>query len=82
MIKIRYRDPRELAPGLYAAAECHSRGTTVYLLPGLSAAQRRAALRRLRISARRGCGPCRYPYRSCRWWSKFRSRHSRGRPAG
>ncbi len=57
MIKIRYRDPRELAPGLYAAAECHSRGTTVYLLPGLSAAQRRAALRRLRISARRGCGP-------------------------
>jgi hypothetical protein len=57
MIKIRYRDPRELAPGLYAAAECHSRGTTVYLLPGLSAAQRRAGLRRLRISARRGCGP-------------------------
>ena len=57
MIKIRYRDPRELAPGLYAAAERHSRGTTVYLLPGLSAAQRRAALRRLRISARRGCGP-------------------------
>ena len=57
MIKIRYRDPRELAPGLYAAAECHRRGTTVYLLPGLSVAQRRAALRRLRISARRGCGP-------------------------
>ena len=57
MIKIRYRDPRELAPGLYAAAERHSRGTTVYLLPGLSVAQRRAALRRLRISARRGCGP-------------------------
>ena len=57
MIKIRYRDPRELAPGLYAAAERHGRGTTVYLLPGLTAAQRRAALRRLRISARRGCGP-------------------------
>ena len=57
MIKIRYRDPRELAPGLYAAAERHSRGTTVYLLPGLSVVQRRAALRRLRISSRRGCGP-------------------------
>ena len=57
MIKIRYRDPRELAPGLYAAAERHSRGTTVYLLPGLTVVQRRAALRRLRISSRRGCGP-------------------------
>ena len=57
MIKIRYRDPHELAPGLYAAAERHGRRTTVYLLPGLSVAQRRAALRRLRISARRGCGP-------------------------
>ena len=29
----------------------------MYLLPGLSAAQRRAALRRLQISARRGYGP-------------------------
>ena len=57
MIKIRYRDPRELAPGLYAAAERHGRGTTVYLLPGLTVAQRRSALRRLRISARRGRGP-------------------------
>jgi hypothetical protein len=57
MIKIRYRDPNELSPGLHAAAERHGRGTTVYLLPGLSAAQRQAALRRLRISARRGQGP-------------------------
>ena len=57
MIKIRYRDPNELSPGLHAAAERHGRGTTVYLLPGLSAAQRRAALRRLRISAGRGQSP-------------------------
>lgn len=57
MIKIRYRDPNELSPGLHAAAERHGRSTTVYLLPGLSAAQRRAALRRLRISARRGYEP-------------------------
>jgi hypothetical protein len=57
MIKIRYRDPNELSPGLHAAAERNGRGITVYLLSGLSAAQRRAALRRLRISARRGYGP-------------------------
>jgi hypothetical protein len=57
MIKIRYRDPNELSPGLHAAAERHGRSTTVYLLPGLSAAQRRAALRRLKISARRGYDP-------------------------
>jgi hypothetical protein len=57
MIKIRYRDPNELSPGLHAAAERHGRNTTVYLLPGLSAAQRRAALRRLKISARRGYDP-------------------------
>jgi hypothetical protein len=57
MIKIRYRDPNELSPGLHAAAERHGRSTTVYLLPGLNAAQRRAALRRLKISARRGYDP-------------------------
>jgi hypothetical protein len=57
MIKIRYRDPNELSPGLHAAAERHGRSTTVYLLPGLSAEQRRSALRRLRISARRGYDP-------------------------
>lgn len=57
MIRIRYRDPHELSPGLHAAAERHGRRTTVYLLPGLSSAQRRAALRRLQISARRGYGP-------------------------
>jgi hypothetical protein len=57
MIKIRYRDPNELSPGLHAAAERHGRNTTVYLLPGLSAAQRRSALRRLKISAGRGYDP-------------------------
>jgi hypothetical protein len=57
MIKIRYRDPNELSPGLHAAAERHGRSTTIYLLAGLSSAQRRAALRRLTISARRGYDP-------------------------
>jgi hypothetical protein len=57
MIKIRYRDPNELSPGLHAAAECHGRGTTVYLLCGLTAAQRRSALRRIRLSARMGHCP-------------------------
>ncbi len=57
MIKIRYRDSNELSPGLHAAAERHGRTTTVYLLSGLSAAERRAALRRLRLSARMGYCP-------------------------
>lgn len=56
MIKIRYRDPNELSPGLFAAAENHGRGTTVYLLAGLTSAERQAALRRLRLSARMGHG--------------------------
>jgi hypothetical protein len=57
MIKIRYRDPNELSPGLHAEAERHGRCTTVYLLSGLTAAERRAALRRLRLSARMGYCP-------------------------
>jgi hypothetical protein len=58
MIKIRYRDLSELSPGLHAAAERHGRITVIYLLSGLTAAQRRAALRRLRLSARVGrCPP-------------------------
>jgi len=48
VIKIRYRDADELSPGLHAAAVNHGRDTTVYLLPGLTTAERRAALRRLR----------------------------------
>jgi hypothetical protein len=47
----------ELSPGLHAAAEQHGRGTTVYLLSGLTAAERRSALRRLRLTARMGHCP-------------------------
>lgn len=57
MIKICYRDSNELSPGLHAAAERHGRSTTVYLLSGLTTAERRAALRRLRLSARMGHCP-------------------------
>jgi hypothetical protein len=57
MIKIRYRDPDELSPGLHAAAVAQGRNTIVFLLPGLTRAQRRAALRRLRLSARMGYCP-------------------------
>jgi hypothetical protein len=57
VIKIRYRDADELSPGLHAAAVNHGRDTTVYLLPGLTTAERRAALRRLRLSARMGYCP-------------------------
>jgi hypothetical protein len=57
MIKIRYRDAVELSPGLHAAAVRQGRTTIVFLLPGLTAAQRRSALRRLRLSARMGYCP-------------------------
>ena len=57
MIKIRYRDADELSPGLHAAAVRQGRNTIVFLLPGLNAAERRAALRRLRLSARMGYCP-------------------------
>ncbi|MGH3256356.1 MAG: hypothetical protein ACRDOU_13350 [Streptosporangiaceae bacterium] len=57
MIKIRYRDADELSPGLHAAAVPQGRNTIIFLLPGLTAAERRAALRRLRLSARMGYCP-------------------------
>jgi hypothetical protein len=57
VIKIRYREAAELSPGLHAAAVADGRNTTVFLLPGLTAAERRAALRRLRLSARMGYCP-------------------------
>jgi hypothetical protein len=57
MIKIRYIDPNKISPGLHAAVECHGRSTTVYLLCGLRPQQRRAAFRRLRMSARMGHCP-------------------------
>jgi hypothetical protein len=57
MIRIRYRGSNELSPGLHAAAEQRGRRTTVYLLSGLTAAERRSALRRLRLTARMGHCP-------------------------
>jgi hypothetical protein len=57
MIRIRYRGSNELSPGLHAEAEQRGRRITVYLLSGLTAAQRRSALRRLRLTARMGHCP-------------------------
>lgn len=54
MIKIRYAD---LPGGLYARAEARGRDTVIYLLPGLTPAQRQAALLRVRSSARMGKCP-------------------------
>jgi hypothetical protein len=57
MIRIRYRGSNELSPGLHAEAEQRGRRITVYLLSGLTAAQRRSARRRLRLTARMGHCP-------------------------
>ncbi|MGH3171424.1 MAG: hypothetical protein ACRDN0_36885, partial [Trebonia sp.] len=54
MIHIRYET---ISSGLNGKAESAARGTTIYLVPGLSWQQRKAALRRLRQEASRGCGP-------------------------
>jgi len=54
MVKIRYS---ELPVGLHVAAKADGRHTVVYLLPGLTPTQRRAALIRVRSSARMGQGP-------------------------
>jgi hypothetical protein len=54
VVRISYRD---LPPGVYAQAEPEGRRTIIYMLPGLTPAQRRAALRRLRHSARMGHSP-------------------------
>ena len=43
MIKIRYAD---LPAGLHIRAVARGKDTVIYLLPGLTAAQRQAALRR------------------------------------
>jgi hypothetical protein len=60
VILIRYKDfstgTYELA-GLHGKAEGCARAVTVYLLPGLTAWQRRAVIRRLRQEASRGFGP-------------------------
>jgi hypothetical protein len=54
MIRIRRS---ALPPGLFARAEAQGRSTVIYLLPGLPAADRRAALLRLRRNGRLGYGP-------------------------
>ena len=54
MIKIRYSD---LPAGLHVRTAVQGRHTILYLLPGLTIAQRRAALHRARSSARVGHGP-------------------------
>jgi len=54
VIKIRYAD---LPEGLHARAEAEGRGAVIYLMRGLSPAQRRAALRTVRRGARLGNGP-------------------------
>jgi hypothetical protein len=54
VIKIRYAD---LPAGLHIEAVARGRDTVIYMLPGLTAAQRQAALRRARSSARMGQGP-------------------------
>jgi hypothetical protein len=54
VIKIRYAD---LPGGLHVRAVARGRDTIIYLLPGLTVPQRRAALNRARASARMGHGP-------------------------
>ena len=54
MVKIRYS---ELPAGLHVSAEHDGRDTIIYLQPGLTAEQRRAALVRVRSSARMGHWP-------------------------
>ena len=54
MIKIRYA---ELPTGLHIQALAQGHDTVLYLLPGLTAAERRSAIRRARSSARVGHGP-------------------------
>lgn len=55
MIRVRYID--QLSAGLNGTAKRSGRSTTVYLLPGLTGRQRKAAIRRMRQEASRGCGP-------------------------
>jgi len=54
VIKIRYAD---LPGGLHVRVVVSGKDTIIYLLPGLTSVQRRAALHRARSSARMGHGP-------------------------
>jgi len=55
VIRIRYSP--DLQPGLNGHAERHGHITVVYLVPGLTPAERAAALRRMRQHGRMGVGP-------------------------
>jgi hypothetical protein len=60
VICIRYKDfsaGTHDATGLHGRAERGQHGVTVYLVPGLTACQRRAVIRRLRQEASRYVGP-------------------------
>lgn len=60
MIRIRYKDLAASPDGvtwLYGRIERDGGETVLYLAPGLTAGQRRAAIRRLRQEASRGFGP-------------------------
>jgi hypothetical protein len=60
VIRIRYRDfsaGTHTITGLHGVARHRAGGVTVYLVPGLTVRERRAALRRLRQEASRGFGP-------------------------
>lgn len=54
MIKIRYAD---LPEGLHVRIEARGQRAVIYLRPGLSGAQRREALRKVRRTARLAAGP-------------------------
>jgi hypothetical protein len=54
MVKIRYL---ALSAGMHVVAARHGRATVIYLLPGLTLAERRAALGRIRSSSRMGSAP-------------------------
>ena len=54
LIKIRYAD---LPGGLHVRTEASGRSTIIYLLPGLTPAERQSALLRVRRSASMGYGP-------------------------
>jgi hypothetical protein len=59
MVKIRYS---ELPSGLHVSATKLGRRTTIYLQPGLTPAERHAALIRVRSSGRMGHGPQFHPF--------------------
>jgi hypothetical protein len=60
VIRVRYQDissGSHHGTGLYGTAKRCPQGVTIYLVPGLTARQRKAVIRRLRQEASRGCGP-------------------------